>query len=94
MLPEGWLADRDGDAPPDESALDGEPEDYEASLSRRMIGGDGLRQIGCTSHSSPTARLEAHATAITRRRTRGFDSGASRPSPAANAVMSASEPTP
>ena len=33
MLPEGWLADRDGDAGPDESALDGDPEDYEASLS-------------------------------------------------------------
>ncbi len=33
MLPEGWLADREGDAGPDESALDGDPEDYEASLS-------------------------------------------------------------
>ncbi len=33
MLPEGWLADRDGDAPPDESSLTDDVEGYEASLS-------------------------------------------------------------
>jgi len=33
MLPEGWLADRDGDTAPDESSLTDDVDDYEASLS-------------------------------------------------------------
>jgi nifR3 family TIM-barrel protein len=32
-LPEGWLADRDGDRPGDEDAFDGDIERYEAALS-------------------------------------------------------------